>query len=178
MTLQYEKTVSVEEVVAIADDMWRETQKTPVDKRHELLEYFHKSRREICVAYPVVVKTMCLLNVYSAKVFAKYINHIKHRERKTEEDFLEQQATYMKMMYRAQHPKASQSDIIAVYNDALKHLREEAKEHKERVENAKKKFDARHAKYGEDLAKELAAAAVEGRLKRATDIVVEYNESN
>jgi hypothetical protein len=172
MTEHYEKEVSRDELVQICTDMFKEVRGCAEDRRDELYEYFFKKYREVCVAYPIVVKTMCFMTTYSPVVFGKYIDWVKYRTRKTEQDFLEQQAMYMKMLYRSTHKNASQAELSAVYNQALTSLLDEAAEHKAKIETATERHAAKNKKYAAELAADLAKLAREGRLTRPTDIRV------
>ncbi len=169
----YEKVVTPEELVKMANEMFALVKKTPEEKRAELFQHFFLSRREICVAYPMVIKMMCFLTMYNKDVFHKYIILSAKMPRKTRDEYHEIQVKYVKMLHRKLFPKESPEYFRRLHMSALKLLKDEADEHEAKVKAAEEIVKKKEELYVEELRKELKEKAESNTLPGIGPIIVE-----
>lgn len=158
--ITYEKNVTIDEVVAECDEVFAEFKKRrfhPED--HKALDAFHaemfEKHKELAQAYPIVLRYMCQLGCYNSKVFRMFIKKISESPIKSESDYLDIQADYVVMLYKAFN-KWDIKKIAAVRAEARKKLQDETDNFKKllkKYEEDKKTLEAEHEKFNKnDLA--------------------------
>src|ERR1700744_5814447 len=108
-----EKNVTIDFVANEANIIWRKVHK------HADMDLIHRTHSEFCKAYPMVIRYMCEMNEYDPKAFRKWLMKIKERPWKTEEEYLDAQADYVSMLFRAKKPRAAQHEV----NNVRKNIR-------------------------------------------------------
>lgn len=172
--VEYEEKISLDQLADKMDELKKYVKK--YEGRSELYEWVKEKFSQLTISYPIVVKMLVFLKVYNREVFKKYVLYSQHRERKTEDQYLELQAVYVRMLYRKIYPRRSQADIDGMYADALRTLKSELTQHKEFVEASAKKFAEKEEKMKALRAEELSALARAGKLQRPTGIVVQFED--
>jgi hypothetical protein len=172
----YERIVTPDELVKMANEMYAEVKKTPDEKRAELFQHFFISRREICVAYPMVIKMMCYLTLYNSAVFKKYIILSAKMPRKTQEEYHEIQVKYVKMLHRKLYPRESPEYFRRLHANALRLLKDEAEDHEARLKEAEEITKKKEEQYMVELRKELKQKAETGQLPGEGPIIVDSAE--
>ncbi len=169
---KYERVVTPDELVAMADSMFKLSRKTPFEQKEELFARFWEENKELCRAYPIVVKMLCFRNEYHSEVFRRHILYAAKASRKTEEEYHDIQASYVKMLYRKICPKKGAAYYKMVYEETLRILREEAKNYKETLAEVREEIAEKNSKYLGELRQELAVMAAAGTIKDG-EIIVE-----
>jgi hypothetical protein len=153
--ITYEKNVSIDEVVAEAEVIWAEFKKRklkPEDTKK--LDEFHlemfDAHKQFAQAYPLILRYMCQLGAYTAKVFRLHIKKLTDSPPKTENDYLDVQADYVVMLYKAFN-RWDAKTASKVYNDTRKQLQTESdnfkallKKHEDEKERTQKHLDKKN----------------------------------
>lgn len=158
--ISYEKEVSIDDVVREGDEIFAEFKSRrfhPQD--HKALDAFHvemfDKHKELAQAYPIVLRYMCQLGAYNSKVFRMFIKKISQTPIKSEEDYLDVQADYVVMLYKAFN-KWDAKKVAAVRSEARNKLQDETDNFKKllkRYDENRKKLDETHTQFNkEDLA--------------------------
>lgn len=127
--ITYEKNVTIDDVVSEADHIFAEFKRRrfrPDD--HKALDDFHlemfEKHKELAQAYPIVLRYMCQLGCYNSKVFRMFIKKIAESPCKGESEYLDIQADYVVMLYKA-YNKWDAKTIKGVRAEARKKLQDE-----------------------------------------------------
>jgi hypothetical protein len=169
----YEKQLTLDEVVQQMDEVYAFVKENAGE---DLYNKVVKKFKQLSYSYPIVIKMMVFLRVYRSAAFRKYVLFIQGKPRKTDEEYLELQAAYVRILYRKVYPRASQKEIDSMHGDALRTLKIELKEHKDIVEKSKEKFEAREKEYAATRAEALRKLAESGKLAPASGIRVVYED--
>lgn len=119
-----EKNVTIDFVVNEANNIWREVSALPPVTQNNM-DIIQQSHPEFCKAYPIVVRYMCQMQQYDTKAFRKWLMKIRERPWKTENEYLDAQADYVSMLYRAKNPRAPGREINHVRDNIRTILRDE-----------------------------------------------------
>lgn len=130
LQLHSEKNVTIEFVVGEANQMWREMRQTKIKFGDEqgsewLMREMHKQHPEFCKAYPMVNRYICQMQEYDSKIFKLWLMKIKENPWKTEEGYLDAQADYVAMLFRAKKPRSSLTEINNVRKNIKAMLQKE-----------------------------------------------------
>lgn len=114
--IESEKNVTVEFVVNEANAMWKECKSRnikygDIERSDKLMAEMQKTHPEFSKSYPIVLRYMCQMQEYNSKAFKMWLDKIKVRPWKTEGEYLDAQADYVTMLYRAIKPRSPQKDI-------------------------------------------------------------------
>jgi hypothetical protein len=169
----YEKQLTLDEVVQQMDEVYAFTKENAGENLYDTVV---KKFKQLSYSYPIVIKMMVFLGVYRSDAFRRYVLFIQGKSRKTDEEYLEIQAAYVRILYRKVYPRASKKEIDSMHSDALRTLKIELKEHKDFVEKNKEKFEAREKEYAAIRAENLRKLAEAGKLTPASGIRVVYED--
>lgn len=135
VNIAYEKNVTSEDVVKEANVIWNELKRRkihPYDTK-QLDDFYSEmvdKHIELARAYPIVIRYMCQLCRYNEKAFRQFIKKMIDKPSRSENDYLDLQAEYIKMLYiEIQKANGTRWDIKtanAIFADARKKLQEEA----------------------------------------------------
>lgn len=144
-----------EELVELAAEIWQAVRASGVPPEDEggsadLLDAFQVRYKDFATSFPMVLRWMVQMRKFGREPFRKYL--LKHATAKlsSHEEFLDLQADYLVLVYRADHPHPDER-LVAAYRVAVREALQ--KEHKKFVEvsaQVDKDFEAR--------AREVAAA--------------------
>lgn len=140
LKLSSEREVTIDFVVREASAMWKlmRSRKLKFGDQHAaeaLMSEMQKTHPEFCKSYPIVNRYICQMQEYDAKAFKLWLMKIKERPWKTEGEYLDAQADYVVMLYRAKKPRANMTEVnnlrrnirnmLQVEHDKFKHYAEE-----------------------------------------------------
>ena len=166
-TITSEKDVTIDQVVAEADSILRESRSRKIKtgdvaSAEELMSEMRKKHPEFCKSYPIVLRYICQMHD-SSKAFRTYLIKIKERPWKTQEEYLDSQADYVVILYKATHRRwnatqcenirknvrmmlQNEHDTFVKYAKEFdREVNEEEGELKKRTEEEMRKF---YAEYG------------------------------
>lgn len=148
--ISYEKEVSIDDIVKEAEGIFLEFKRRRFHpENHKALDAFHmemfEKHKQLAQAYPVVLRYMCQLGCYNSKVFRCFIKKMTDSPIKSEADYLDIQADYVVMLYKA-YNKWDAKKIIAIRAEARRKLQEETDNFKKLV----KKYEEETKKRNED----------------------------
>ena len=134
--------------------------------------------KELAQSYPIVLRYMCQLGCYTQTVFRAFIKKISETPIKGEGEYLDIQAEYVVMLYKA-YNKHDAKIIRGVREEARRKLQDETDNFKKllkKYENDVKLKDEQHTKFNKtDLALFLEENkdffANDGNIPIRTDIV-------
>lgn len=104
----------------------------------QLLEYMQLNHKDFAMTFPLVLRIMVLENRFSAKAFRKFCKVISQQPMRSHDKYLELQVTYMRLLYREEHPHGDEKVLRKMCADALQQLQKERDE----FENKHKKAEA------------------------------------
>lgn len=144
--VKQEKEVTAEFVLEEAKQIWKKVKamNVPVGdsvKAELCMDAIRREHRDFCQAYPIVLRYMAQMGEFRAKAFKQYLAHILHHPWSTEEAFLESQADYVVLLYKATHKKWNTTEISNLRTNIRNMLFAEHNEFKEKVAEMKKIVD-------------------------------------
>lgn len=154
LKIEYEKRVTVDDIVAEATAIWKKCGGVYSD---ETLSLVQKSNREFCTSYPIVARYLCQLGIYDSQVLRRWLQKIAKKPWKSEDDYIDAQATYISMLYRTKNPRAGVAEINAAKEAARKILANEMKMFKGYIDKARELVDKKEAAMNAEKMRELAA---------------------
>ena len=154
--IKQEKEVTEDEIVEEANTIFKKFGKSPANKsREELYSKLFSEHKEFGQAHPIVLKYICFMNLYHPIAFRRYIKYVKYHPWKTEEDFLESQARYVKMLYKCIYPRAPTNYHNDIYNKVFESLKKEREEFKRQTEEIQTKVKEREERLDKESRNEL-----------------------
>lgn len=144
---------SLDEVLTIADRIWRRAQAEPADANpDELYKQYRKEFLEFSKSYPTVFQWMVRGRQYDREVFTQFLKTCVKPLYRDRKEFLAAQAEYLVIFYRKNHPKSTAKQIDMYRKAVLKSYEEEDN-----------KFMAAKEKADEEVAQLKKAADLERR---------------
>lgn len=148
---RYEKEVTVDDVVAEANDIWTLFKKTfPRTAEHSqdsLTAFYNEMQCEhpqFANTYPIVMRYMCELGQFHPDALRKYLRFIQHHQWNSVDSYLESQAKYALILYKRLNPKYKMDDAQRYYDNVLKMLKNERKQFEADADAAKTEVDKNH----------------------------------
>ena len=114
MSIKNEKEITLGEIVTEADTISRKSRSRKlkfgnIEAADSLMAELRKEHPEFCKSYPIVLRYMCQMQEYSTRAFRQYLLKIKEHPWKTQEEYLDSQADYVVILYRATHTRWNQT---------------------------------------------------------------------
>lgn len=106
----------------------------PADK----LSYYHRMSPEVVKKFPIVFRYMVETGQYNTKALQMYIDKLKKHPYKTEEEYCERSADYVKFLYMKSSARWNANEANQLWKDAKQALQEEMKEFKEKLDTLRK----------------------------------------
>ena len=157
-----ENTATVEEVTAMAKEIWKEIktkeQRTEAECK-SLVADLYKRYPDFCRTFPVMVEFTVCSNKFNQKVFMDYLKYYniktKGTENRSEEDFLKIQAEFLVFDYKQSNPHAQENQIRKFRQYHIEQIKAAAKENKEQMERLTKAAELEDAEEIKRLRKKL-----------------------
>lgn len=137
------KEVTAEDILREGDVMWGKVKKlkiniTDAKAVEELMGRMRLEHKEFCTSYPLVMRYMAQFYQYHHSALKKYLAHIKVSPWKSEEEWLESQATYAMMLYRELNPRYNRTHAEAIKRNVASMLKQETEDFKKHLNDAEK----------------------------------------
>lgn len=145
--VKQEKEVTADFVLNEAKEIWKKVKAMKVPpgdsiKAELCMDAIRREHRDFCQAYPIVLRYMAQMGEFRAKAFKQYLAHIVHHPWSTEDAFLESQADYVVLLYKATHRKWNTTEISNLRKNIRDMLFMEHNDFKEKVAKIKEIVDA------------------------------------
>lgn len=148
--IEYEKSVTEDDIVNEVNGIWREFRRRfPESKGNEadFGEFYKEMKQEhpqLAQSYPIVLRYLCEIGQYNHVALRRYIKHIAKNPWKSVDEYLESQAKYALMLYKANNPRYRKNEADAYYMNCLKLLKAERKEFEEQTTLAHETVEKNH----------------------------------
>lgn len=107
----------------------------------EKMIYYHRNEQDIVSRYPVIVRYLLSVGLFSAKAMRMYIDKNNRAAYRSEDEYCERGADYIKYVYMDKHAHFNTKQAQAVWVDAKNALADELKEFKQNLDDLKKEQD-------------------------------------
>lgn len=148
--IAYEKEVTEEDIVSEANAIWKQflTQFPEKTGERDQIAAFYKEMREthpqLAQSYPIVLRYMCELGQYSTKALRKYLKRLRHNPWNSVDSYLESQASYLLILYKALTPHYRENEAKRYYANCLAMLKEERRQFEKETAQAQETVDKNH----------------------------------
>ena len=136
---------SLEEIVDIANDIWKEIKSSPEFKNDkqldDLLKVLQDKYADFNNGFPIILRWMVQMRKYDRDAFKKYLMKHSTAELKTREDFLILQAEYLVFMFRNENKHIAENKIKEYRDYIIKMLLDEDKEFVKITKEVEKQFE-------------------------------------
>ena len=149
-----------------ANDIWADFRKRLGDSQFEelgpddQLTFYQKKFNKFTLSFPIVLRYMIQMRAYNKKAFKKFIKKLQLKPYRSELEYCERQADYVKYLYMELSPthnmKAAQREWQTVYDMLVK----EIEIFKNAEKTVKKKLEKNNSLNKEERRKELKRAIV------------------
>jgi len=132
-------SMSPEGLVTLADKIYKEVGavKTKAKISDEaLLEKIRNENKDFAHSFPMVLRWMVQMGEYDSDAFRKYLKKIRVPFWETREAFLESQADYICLVYKAKNPRSAGKNLAKYRASIIENLNEEDKTFKKAYEEA------------------------------------------
>ena len=146
-----------------ADEIWRDfnsRMKDPDFRRmdtNDVLKFYQRRNEKFALTFPIVLRYMVQLNQYNKKAFERFIKKMTNRPYRTELEYCERQADYVKYLYMEQNIHYKIKDAQTIWQQSYDMLANEVKLFKEANEIIKKKLEDNNSKNCIEKREELKA---------------------
>lgn len=116
VSITNETEVSAEDIIQVANNIWKSIRERKIDISNEeetsrLLDTMRTEYKEFSMSYPIVLRYMCQFGSYSSKAFSLYLSKIKTHPWKSHPEYLDSQADYVCLLYKAKNPKWNRREV-------------------------------------------------------------------
>jgi len=111
----------------------------------KIFDRLQKEHKDFAMTYPVPLRYMCQLGQYSSKAFHLYLKKIEQKPWTTEEEYIDYQAQYVKILFMQLNRKWTVKELQNIYLNAKKTLTEERTEFKKLIDKCQKEVEAEEA---------------------------------
>jgi hypothetical protein len=133
ITITNEKDVTPKDIVDEACVMWKKIYSAiksdprgwENDNGETIMKNIRSEHREFSTSYPIVVRYMCQMGQFDKHAFELWIRKIQMHPWKSESEYVEAHADYIRRLYIAKNPRASKKEIDNVKLNAYNLLTQE-----------------------------------------------------
>ena len=119
------------------------------------LEFYQKNHHRFTMTFPIVLRYMIQLKQYDKKAFIKFIQKLTANPYRSELEYCERQADYVKYLFMETSRNHNMKDAQTVWKDTYDMLEKEVKAFKEAEEKVKQKMEKNNNANGTEKRKEL-----------------------
>lgn len=138
----------METYVSDAENIWedfRERFKNDKSFREldsdEQLEFYQKNHNRFMMTFPIVLRYMIQLRQYNKKAFIKFIKKMTTNPYRSELEYCERQADYVKYLYMELSPKYNMKDAKLLWRQTYDMLAKEVEMFKNAEKEVKQKLE-------------------------------------
>jgi hypothetical protein len=106
-----------------------------------IIEFYQKRNEKFAMTFPIVLRYMVQLNQYNRKAFERFIKKLTSNPYRTEMEYCERQADYIKYLYMEQNTHYKIKNAQVIWQQAYDMLAEEVKMFKEADKIVKQKLE-------------------------------------
>lgn len=107
----------------------------------EQLDYYQKQHHNFTMTFPIVLRYMIQLRLYSKKAFVKYLKKLRANPYKSELEYCERQADYVKYLYMEVSGTHNMKEAQDKWQQTYDMLAEEVEIFKKANEKVKQKLE-------------------------------------
>jgi hypothetical protein len=123
--------LSVDDLIKLANDIWKDIKSHPKfnddSASDELTNEFFTKYKDFSYSFPIVIRWMIQLRVYSSKSFKKYLLKYKESNITSRKDFAILQSEYLVFLYK-ENKRYDQNNVNLYRDFVIKQLLEEEEE--------------------------------------------------
>lgn len=149
--IKYTKSLPLEDIIALANNIWSEVKKLPDDISEKQYYELHNKYNEFGSSFPIILRWMIQLKKYSTKAFKRFLIKYSNTDITSRRDFLILQAEYL--VYLFEENKHHDKKVINNYREfIIKQLLEEDEKMNNIIQEAeeeirKREFNKRNQLY-------------------------------
>lgn len=121
----------------------------------ERLDYYQRRYHNFAMTFPIVLRYMIQLNQYHKAAFTKYVKKMQNNPYRSEHEYCERQADYVKYLFMRLSPSHNAKEAQAVWQKTRDMLVEELEIFKRANEKVKQKLEKNNSQNSEERRKEL-----------------------
>jgi ElaB/YqjD/DUF883 family membrane-anchored ribosome-binding protein len=106
-----------------------------------ILKKTRKKYPDFALSYPIILRYMCELKMYSPQVFEKFLDYIQNNPWQSENEYLDRMTHYVTLLYRHYYPELSKNKIKKIKAQVKKLLYEERDKLKTMAQNIEREVD-------------------------------------
>jgi hypothetical protein len=172
-----EKEVTIADVVAEANAIWKKARARgntfgDTEAADALMRDIREEHPQFCKSYPTVSRYICQMQEYSSKALKLWLMKIEARPWKTEDEYIDAQADYVCMLFKAKKPRSTATEVSTLRANMRSMLRNEHEAFKKCATSAEQDVLAQEAELRErnkrELREALAAIGPDGFLDAGT----------
>lgn len=148
--MQQMQNEEIEGTVKKADELWaayRAAQDDPQWAKKEVtdkISYFQgRGFGDFITKYAIPTRYMVMFGEYNRRAFQRYLLRLKTVGYRSKEDWIDRQADYVKMLWRAYNPRGSVKESMDAWQNARQSVKQEMDGFETDYERAKEKADER-----------------------------------
>jgi len=103
--------------------------------------YYHRNSPNVVNKFPVIIRYMIETGQFHPKAMRQYIKKLKASPYKTEEEYCERNADYIKYLYMNTHVRYDTKEANRLWTDSKLMLMDELKDFKDRLDEHRKKTE-------------------------------------
>jgi hypothetical protein len=135
---QSEKNVTADDLLAEAGVIWNKVRAKSLppgddEAADNFMSETRKSHPQFCKSYPIVTKYMIYMQEYKQDAFKKYLLKISKHPWKNEGEYLDSQADYVVLLYKATHPRWDINHVNNLRTNIRSMLQQESELFKARI---------------------------------------------
>lgn len=108
---------------------------------HDKIAYYHRNASDVVKKFPIIFRYMIETGQFHTKAMKQFIDKLKIKPYKTEEEYCERNADYIKYLYMCTHAHYNLKEAKQLWADTRIALLNEIKEFKEKLDDHRKKTD-------------------------------------
>lgn len=119
------------------------------------LEFYQKNHSQFMMSFPIVLRYMIEMKSYNTKAFKKFIERLYKKPYKTELEYCERQADYVKYLYMECSKSHNMKDAQELWRQTYESLEREVNAFKRAEEQVKNRLDSANSQNSQERREEL-----------------------
>lgn len=119
------------------------------------LDFYQKNYHQFTMNFPLVLRYMIQMNQFNSKAFTRYVTKMQSNPYRSEEEYCERQANYVKFLYMELSNTRNMKSAQKVWQEAKDMLMDEVKVFKDTEKKIKEKLEKNKKKSSMEKRKEL-----------------------
>lgn len=124
-------------------------------KSEDQLEFYQKNHHSFTMSFPIVLRYMIQLRQYSKKAFVKFVKKMASKPYRSELEYCERQADYVKYLYMELSSSHNMKEAQAIWKNTYDMLAKEVEVFKNAEDKVKEKLEKNDRQNNIEKRKEL-----------------------